>query len=104
MDRKDRIYLSGDLSYRSVHIKFERVGAHNGRDDSTKAVHDETAANASKGTVTTAESGNRMPLTRYVTLLFAIACGMSVANIYFAQPRSMSCRTSSTWTMPSLEF
>lgn len=51
-----------------------------------KAVHDETAANASKGTVTTAESGNRMPLTRYVTLLFAIACGMSVANIYFAQP------------------
>ncbi|WP_098748665.1 MFS transporter [Paenibacillus sp. EZ-K15] len=27
-----------------------------------------------------------MPLTRYVTLLFAIACGMSVANIYFAQP------------------
>lgn len=36
--------------------------------------------------MTTAESGNRMPLTRYVTLLFAIACGMSVANIYFAQP------------------
>ncbi|WP_339273654.1 MFS transporter [Paenibacillus sp. FSL K6-1330] len=27
-----------------------------------------------------------MPLTRYVTLLFATACGMSVANIYFAQP------------------
>lgn len=51
-----------------------------------KAVHDEAAANASQGTVTTAESGNRMPLTRYVTLLFAIACGMSVANIYFAQP------------------
>ncbi|WFB61821.1 MFS transporter [Paenibacillus sp. BR1-192] len=25
-------------------------------------------------------------MTRYVTLLFAIACGMSVANIYFAQP------------------
>lgn len=51
-----------------------------------KAVHDETVANASQGTVTTAESSNRMPLTRYVTLLFAIACGMSVANIYFAQP------------------
>ncbi|GIO95694.1 MFS transporter [Paenibacillus lautus] len=51
-----------------------------------KAVHDETTANASQGTVTTAESVNRMPLTRYVTLLFAIACGMSVANIYFAQP------------------
>ncbi|MGG4345512.1 MFS transporter [Paenibacillus lautus] len=27
-----------------------------------------------------------MHLTRYVTLLFAIASGMSVANIYFAQP------------------
>nr|WP_310833260.1 MFS transporter [Paenibacillus typhae] len=25
-------------------------------------------------------------ITRYVTLLFAVACGMSVANIYFAQP------------------
>lgn len=36
--------------------------------------------------MSTAESGNRMPLTRYVTLLFATACGMSVANIYFAQP------------------
>lgn len=51
-----------------------------------KAVQNETVANASQGTVTTAESSNRMPLTRYVTLLFAIACGMSVANIYFAQP------------------
>lgn len=51
-----------------------------------KAVHNETAANASQGAMTTAKSGNRMPLTRYVTLLFAIACGMSVANIYFAQP------------------
>lgn len=51
-----------------------------------KAVHDEAAANASQEALTTAESGNRMPLTRYVTLLFAIACGMSVANIYFAQP------------------
>ncbi|MBH0331527.1 transporter [Brevibacillus brevis] len=26
------------------------------------------------------------PMPRYVTLLFAVACGMSVANIYFAQP------------------
>lgn len=51
-----------------------------------KAAHDETTANASQGTVTTAEPGNRMHLTRYVTLLFAIASGMSVANIYFAQP------------------
>ncbi|AWP30891.1 MFS transporter [Paenibacillus sp. Cedars] len=39
-------------------------------------------------TVTSTESGSvdRTPLTRYVTLLFAVACGMSVANIYFAQP------------------
>ncbi|TVX88427.1 MFS transporter [Paenibacillus agilis] len=28
----------------------------------------------------------RSSLSRYVTLLFAVACGMSVANIYFAQP------------------
>jgi predicted MFS family arabinose efflux permease len=28
--------------------------------------------------------GSSMP--RYITLLFAVACGMSVANIYFAQP------------------
>ncbi|MCR8845167.1 MFS transporter [Paenibacillus sp. SC116] len=28
----------------------------------------------------------RSSIPRYVTLLFAVACGMSVANIYFAQP------------------
>ncbi|GEC91666.1 MFS transporter [Brevibacillus brevis] len=28
----------------------------------------------------------KAPMPRYVTLLFAVACGMSVANIYFAQP------------------
>ncbi|KOR90826.1 MFS transporter [Paenibacillus solani] len=36
--------------------------------------------------VNSAESVDRTPLTRYVTLLFAVACGISVANIYFAQP------------------
>lgn len=51
-----------------------------------KAVHNETEANATQGTVASTESVDRNPLTRYVTLLFAIACGMSVANIYFAQP------------------
>ncbi|PGZ08627.1 MFS transporter, partial [Bacillus thuringiensis] len=25
-------------------------------------------------------------MSRYMTLLFAIACGMAVANIYFAHP------------------
>ncbi len=28
----------------------------------------------------------QFPMSRAVTLLFATACGMSVANIYFAQP------------------
>ncbi|MEC0258227.1 MFS transporter [Paenibacillus lautus] len=50
------------------------------------AVKNETGANALKVTVTSTESVHRTPLTRNVTLLFAIACGMSVANIYFAQP------------------
>ncbi|MGG3282175.1 MFS transporter [Paenibacillus solani] len=51
-----------------------------------KAVPNNTRAKTSQGTVTSAESVARLPLTRYVTLLFAIACGISVANIYFAQP------------------
>lgn len=53
-----------------------------------KAVHNETKAHVPQVTVTSTESGSvdRTPLTRYVTLLFAVACGMSVANIYFAQP------------------
>ncbi|WP_174819286.1 MFS transporter [Paenibacillus lautus] len=51
-----------------------------------EAVHNETDANALQETVISTESVSRTPLTRYVTLLFAIASGMSVANIYFAQP------------------
>ncbi|WP_157277392.1 MFS transporter [Paenibacillus taiwanensis] len=34
----------------------------------------------------TSDLDHRVPMSRYVTLLFAVACGMSVANIYFAQP------------------
>ncbi|WP_244563116.1 MFS transporter [Paenibacillus uliginis] len=34
----------------------------------------------------TSDSDHRASMSRYVTLLFAAACGMSVANIYFAQP------------------
>ncbi|WXG85723.1 MFS transporter [Paenibacillus glucanolyticus] len=49
---------------------------------------EEKAVHVPQVTVTSTESGSvdRTPLTRYVTLLFAVACGMSVANIYFAQP------------------
>ncbi|MDF2646663.1 MAG: transporter [Paenibacillus sp.] len=43
-------------------------------------------ANCSKGTLFTSDSVHSSSMTRYVTLLFAVACGMSVANIYFAQP------------------
>lgn len=51
-----------------------------------KAGHNETGTNRLQGTVTSTESVDRTPLTRYVALLCAIASGMSVANIYFAQP------------------
>ncbi|WP_280754595.1 MFS transporter [Paenibacillus sp. LBL] len=49
---------------------------------------EEKAVHVPQVTVTSTESGSvdRTPLTRYVTLLFAVACGMSVANIYLAQP------------------
>ncbi|WP_445669208.1 MFS transporter [Margalitia sp. FSL K6-0131] len=32
------------------------------------------------------QSGSRTTMSRYLALLFAIACGMAVANIYFAHP------------------
>jgi len=51
-----------------------------------KAVHNNTGTKMVQGTISSAESVDRTPLTRYVTLLFAVACGISVANIYFAQP------------------
>ncbi|VTR35157.1 Inner membrane transport protein ynfM [Actinobacillus pleuropneumoniae] len=50
------------------------------------AAHNETGANTSQGAPNSSECVTAAPMTRYVTLLFAIACGMSVANIYFAQP------------------
>ncbi|WP_018759407.1 MFS transporter [Paenibacillus terrigena] len=34
----------------------------------------------------TSNTGRHASMSRYMTLLFAVACGMSVANIYFAQP------------------
>lgn len=38
------------------------------------------------GTFFTTNSDHGSAMSRYVTILFAVACGMSVANIYFAQP------------------
>lgn len=43
-------------------------------------------ANSSQVTLFTSDSVQGSSMPRYVTLLFAVACGMSVANIYFAQP------------------
>lgn len=43
-------------------------------------------ANSSQVTLFTSDSVHGSSMPRYVTLLFAVACGMSVANIYFAQP------------------
>ncbi|SEK96149.1 Predicted arabinose efflux permease, MFS family [Paenibacillus sp. cl141a] len=51
-----------------------------------KAARNETGADTSQGAASSSECGYAAPMARYVTLLFAIACGMSVANIYFAQP------------------
>ncbi|BBH22383.1 MFS transporter [Paenibacillus baekrokdamisoli] len=50
------------------------------------AVNADTKANSSQGTLITSDSVHSSSMFRYVTLLFAAACGMSVANIYFAQP------------------
>ncbi|AJS61640.1 transporter [Paenibacillus sp. IHBB 10380] len=50
------------------------------------AVNADIKANSSQVTLITSDSGHHASMSRYVTLLFAAACGMSVANIYFAQP------------------
>ncbi len=43
-------------------------------------------ANSSQGMLNTSDAVHASSMSRYVTLLFAVVCGMSVANIYFAQP------------------
>ncbi|MGE7091533.1 MFS transporter [Lysinibacillus sp. NPDC048646] len=46
----------------------------------------EIKMNSPVGAFITTDSAHGSSMSRYVTVLFAVACGMSVANIYFAQP------------------
>ena len=73
------------LIYRSVQKERDGCIKMDGMMDKN-AAHNETGANTSQGAPNSSECVTAAPMTRYVTLLFAIACGMSVANIYFAQP------------------
>ncbi|SIR22238.1 Predicted arabinose efflux permease, MFS family [Paenibacillus macquariensis] len=50
------------------------------------AVNADIKANSSQGMLNTSDAVHASPMSHYVTLLFAAVCGMSVANIYFAQP------------------
>lgn len=50
------------------------------------AVNAEVKANSSQGAFISSDSIRVTSMSRNVSLLFAAACGMSVANIYFAQP------------------
>ncbi|MDQ0193562.1 putative MFS family arabinose efflux permease [Paenibacillus wynnii] len=50
------------------------------------AVNADIKANSSPGMMIRSDTAHGPFMSRYVTLLFAAACGMSVANIYFAQP------------------
>lgn len=50
------------------------------------AVNAELKANSSQGAFIPSDSIRVTSMSRNVSLLFAAACGMSVANIYFAQP------------------
>lgn len=50
------------------------------------AVNTEIKANSSQGVFISSDSIRVTSMSRNVSLLFAVACGMSVANIYFAQP------------------
>lgn len=50
------------------------------------AVNAELKANSSQGAFIPSDSIRVTSMSRKVSLLFAAACGMSVANIYFAQP------------------
>ncbi|WP_072727765.1 MFS transporter [Paenibacillus sp. NAIST15-1] len=49
-------------------------------------IHAHTKGNSAQDSQLTSDSDQRTTMSRYVILLFAAACGMSVANIYFAQP------------------
>jgi len=49
-------------------------------------IHAHTKGNSTQESQLTSDSDQRTTMSRYVILLFAAACGMSVANIYFAQP------------------
>ncbi|MEH6944123.1 MFS transporter [Bacillus sp. JJ722] len=50
------------------------------------AVNAEIKEDSSKERFIASDSEHGSSMSRYVTLLFAAACGISVANIYFAQP------------------
>lgn len=50
------------------------------------AVNADRKGDSSQATLIASESEQSASMPRYATLLFALACGMSVANIYFAQP------------------
>lgn len=50
------------------------------------AVNAEVKANSSQGAFISSDSIRVTSMSRNVSLLFAAACGMSVANIYFAHP------------------
>jgi predicted MFS family arabinose efflux permease len=49
-------------------------------------VNNNVKVNSSQGALINFDSVHASSMSRYVTLLFAVACGMSVANIYYAQP------------------
>ncbi|WP_394830054.1 MFS transporter [Pendulispora rubella] len=45
-----------------------------------------TSIDIDSSSLETATARAAQPLSRYVTLLFSVACGLAVANVYFAQP------------------
>lgn len=50
------------------------------------AINDDLEANSSESSMITTDLVHSSSMSHYVTLLFAAACGLSVANVYFAQP------------------
>ncbi|MCM3677100.1 MFS transporter [Peribacillus simplex] len=51
-----------------------------------EALHSEIKVDSPQAAEIMSDADPSAPMSRAVTLLFAAACGMSVANIYFAQP------------------